>query len=553
MCKESLVDRIERHRFEVWVFAIVFVGMAIVGALKPSDTDEGYYATAAELVGRGRVPYRDFFYPQAPLLPYLLAPFARIAPSFVALHVAMALFPAAIGTTVASMVRSETRSTRAAVVSIALVFTHELGWQWLGAIKTYGPSTFFGIAAIVLCGKRTMERQGLHFLLAGACAAIAVGTRLMLAPIVLACLAALMLRGTRFSVLRLGTVIFCAFWLLRFGPLTPYRAFLATALAGCALLIAKGAGAKIVHCAWFVAGLTIASLPMLYFWSVDPAAFVFDNIGYHAVRADGGLVAPAATNLPLFREMLGLAQVADLSPAAPQWILLYVLNAVALLRSKGATHGALLAAAFLGLVSVMPNPAHEQYFATLVPFLGMGADVGFAHAARGGFWVRASIAPTACVIVYVLLAGPSFERKVVYGKFGEWDMKESRPLRLDAARMEVQKAAAKEEGLILPTWPGSMLGIADRILPGYENQFARDVGGKLNPKERREHRLTSHADMLSKVDNRSAVMVILGPDLVGDDATSLRRELARCDYRPVGSIVAATEIYVRDPNGECQR
>jgi hypothetical protein len=153
-------------------------------------------------------------------------------------------------------------------------------------------------------------------------------------------------------------------------------------------------------------------------------------------------VAAAATNLPLFREMLGLAQVADLSPAAPQWILLYVLNAVALLRSKGATHAALAAAAFLGLVSVMPNPAHEQYFATLVPFLGLGAAIGVAHAVRGGFWARASIAPTACVVLYVLLASPSFERKVVYGKFGDWDSRES--LWSDAADLAGQHARDRQ-------------------------------------------------------------------------------------------------------------
>ena len=132
--------------------------MAIVGVLRPADTDEGYYATAAELVGRGRVPYRDFFYPQAPLLPYLLAPFARIAPSFVALRVVMALFPAAIGAVVAKTVRAETQSRRAAIVSIAPVFTHELGWQWLGSIKTYGPSTFFGVVAVVLVSRRHLER-----------------------------------------------------------------------------------------------------------------------------------------------------------------------------------------------------------------------------------------------------------------------------------------------------------------------------------------------------------------------------------------------------------
>ena len=90
-------------------------------------------------------------------------------------------------------------------------------------------------------------------------------------------------------------------------------------------------------------------------------------------------------------------------------------------------------------------------------------------------------------------------------------------------------------------------------MPGYENQFAREVGGKLNSAQRKEHRLTSHSDLLLEVARRDAVIVILGPDLVGDDATSLRKELSRCHYAPVGTIVASTEIYSRNPDGECTR
>src|SRR5690348_12080248 len=35
------------------------------------DADEGFYTTAARLVWQGKTPYRDFFYQQAPLLPYV--------------------------------------------------------------------------------------------------------------------------------------------------------------------------------------------------------------------------------------------------------------------------------------------------------------------------------------------------------------------------------------------------------------------------------------------------------------------------------------------------
>lgn len=55
------------------------------------------------------------------------------------------------------------------------------------------------------------SRDPLRLIVAGACAAIAIETRLMLAPVVLACLVTLMLRGARQSTLRLGVVVFCAF------------------------------------------------------------------------------------------------------------------------------------------------------------------------------------------------------------------------------------------------------------------------------------------------------------------------------------------------------
>ncbi|MEN8184892.1 MAG: hypothetical protein ABFS46_20415, partial [Myxococcota bacterium] len=44
-----------------------------VAALRPVDGDEGYYLMAARLVLEGGVPYRDFFFPQMPLLPYVYA------------------------------------------------------------------------------------------------------------------------------------------------------------------------------------------------------------------------------------------------------------------------------------------------------------------------------------------------------------------------------------------------------------------------------------------------------------------------------------------------
>src|ERR1700750_59975 len=50
------------------ITAAFLVPMAVWG---PVDNDEGYYGLAAKLTIHGQVLYRDFFYPQAQLLPYV--------------------------------------------------------------------------------------------------------------------------------------------------------------------------------------------------------------------------------------------------------------------------------------------------------------------------------------------------------------------------------------------------------------------------------------------------------------------------------------------------
>ena len=52
------------------VFAAVFMGGL--------NQDEGWYLYAANLVAEGKMPYRDFFFTQGPLLPFVYAPFSFV-------------------------------------------------------------------------------------------------------------------------------------------------------------------------------------------------------------------------------------------------------------------------------------------------------------------------------------------------------------------------------------------------------------------------------------------------------------------------------------------
>jgi hypothetical protein len=70
-----------RAAWIVAVLAFACFGFAAVwfGAL---NQDEGWYLYAAQSVCEGKMPYRDFFYTQGPVMPYVYSVFAPIGSLF---------------------------------------------------------------------------------------------------------------------------------------------------------------------------------------------------------------------------------------------------------------------------------------------------------------------------------------------------------------------------------------------------------------------------------------------------------------------------------------
>ena len=58
-----------------FAFAILAFAAVWLGGL---NQDEGWYLYAAQLVGEGKMLYRDFFYTQGPAMPIIYAPFAWV-------------------------------------------------------------------------------------------------------------------------------------------------------------------------------------------------------------------------------------------------------------------------------------------------------------------------------------------------------------------------------------------------------------------------------------------------------------------------------------------
>src|SRR5271166_4320199 len=56
-------------------------GLMYYAQVRPLDPDEGFYISAAKLVGEGKAPYRDFSFHQGALMPYLYGLIWRLHPN----------------------------------------------------------------------------------------------------------------------------------------------------------------------------------------------------------------------------------------------------------------------------------------------------------------------------------------------------------------------------------------------------------------------------------------------------------------------------------------
>lgn len=282
---------------------------AAVASVRGVNADEGFYLAAGELVGRGHRLYADFFYPQMPYL--ALAQAGLFAVTGVSLRVArlLSVVPAALlaGVIAVAAARWEGRIAVGALVAVAFA-THALALSYLTVVKTYGLSNLCLVAAVLLvAGKPDAWRS----VAAGACAALAVGTRLPAAAV-------------------------------------------AAVLAGRCLL--SGARPALA----FAAGAAVAGLPALVVALHDPPAFWFDNVGFHSLRREiSGFGPIMAQKLGVLGRWL----------LVPQNLVVWTVAVAGLYLGAARQRLAFGCALAIGAVYLYVTPTYLEYMVQLLPFL----------------------------------------------------------------------------------------------------------------------------------------------------------------------------------------
>jgi len=432
--------------------------------IRPLDGDEGYYITAARLVWEGKVPYKDFSFPQGIVTPYAYSWVWSIHPRSL---VAMRFLSAGCGSLAAFLWGSWLLSVRrisaaVALAAFAVVLLHPYWLWWNVAVKTFAlANLLMSIALICLYGALQSGRIP-WYVVAGIALGLCASTRSLYAPL----------------------VPFVFFWLLHVEWRSSRRSF-SRSIA-------------------YLAGAACGSLPMLISFLSDPGAFVFNNVRYRS------LLSPHVS----FRHSLHVYLDNLVSLLHHTYfvatIFLALVGIFSLLKSRAKDESScnhpdylfsqlsfLMLLVYCATASI-PFPVFDQYFTSpLLPFL----MVFIAEGLRAGFDYNKK------TLVVLVIAPILF----LYGLNREAAEYASAPnLQLSSFQRvtETLKANSRPEDVVLSIWPGYVFESGRQCFPGSENQFNYDIASKITPEERKRYHLLSKEGVLDAVSESKADVYI---------------------------------------------
>jgi hypothetical protein len=288
---------------------------------------------------------------------------------------------------------------------------------------------------------------------------------------------------------------------------------------------------------WFVAGFAAGLLPSFYFLLSFPSAFVFDNLGYHAIRTNEGLVGMWGEKLVVI--LMLLLGGPEGNGIQNSLLLVTTLGFIFSIRKSGwLPRLAFQLAVLLAFISLLPTPVLPQYFSFCIPFLVVSAvcvtNQLMQNLEPGTYrWLGASACALA-VVIYVAASVPDFRKYLVTGD-GIPTVRTLRDpwnWRLSAVK-EVSGAidrTARPGETVASFWSGYMFETHAVPLAGLEGDCGVLVADKLSAEQRTRYHIVSwseleaefaaHRPRVAVLVNHHSTRNVLVPEALGDDAAS---------------------------------
>jgi hypothetical protein len=415
------------------------------------DGDESSFLLVSRQVLMHRKPYLDFFYNQTPLLPYAYALWMNFCGmSWNSARMFSVVLTTLLGVLLYGHICQQTRNWLAGLAAIILFASSTLVFAWFPVVKTFPLAGLFLFSAYVVVSQISAESSPWSMAAAGLLLGLSVDTR---------------------SYLLLVTPLF-AWWIF------------------------QNANTRRASVLWFLGGFMAGVAPSILLFASSPDVFLFDNVGYHAIRSSQGLIGWWQEKIVVVLQLfLGAPESNGL-----QWSILFFVSlgfVFSIPRRRSAPRFAFQIALVLIIISLLPTPTLPQYFCFCLPFLVVSAvcvvhDLLMSLESRRG----RRLAAAACVALLALYVGASahdFRRYLITGDGvpgvqPAQDRSDWRLQRVIEVSQAIDQIAAPGE-TVASFWAGDIFQTKATPLPGLENDFGLLISEKLTPRQGAKYRI----------------------------------------------------------------
>ena len=462
---------------------LYLAGLFYYAAVRPIDGDEGFYTTAARLVWEGKTPYKDFFFQQAPLLPYVYSWIWALHPRSL---VAMRMFSAACGGLEVlllglGIVSAKRLPSKVALAAFVAVLLNPYSVSWNVVVKTFAVANLLMTVATI-CLYIALRSGRLRWFFAGG---FALG----------ACVSARSLYGFLIPAVLLGMI---------------YQEF-------------RDSRCPFPKSLTFLTGSLTGGLPMILSFVRDPRAFFFNNITYHHLDV-GYMISGTGAITEGYQSVGHVALVyfamidirlLILHPYFTIQLVLAIIGILSLVKLGGAEGSKagpytksdylyfqlafLMLLVYLATV-LLPFPPYDQHFVSplvplLVPFVAEGLRFTL-QAGRKRVIALTLAAPLLCAFEIGTETARNSWHPV-------WQLSCYREV------TKVVEANSRPNEVVMSFWPGFVFESGRRYFPGLEDHFVYRVMNKISPEERMHYHVISKDQVMRAITGRETNVLVV--------------------------------------------